>query len=302
MVDDSSFAEIPEAGLFILPGGYVAEDGSVHREAELSPVTGREEDLLGGVQAHTCAASVVTSMLSRCLKRIGSLTPVSHSLVSGLLTGDRDYLMLRLREMTFGPKVEAVWKCANPDCGKRMDVAFSLEELEFERRAVSERFFSCRIPSGHEDEGQIVEFRLPTGADQEALAPVVRVDEAGAVSQFLARCLRRVGECGQPSEDFINELPDAMRGRIIAEIERCAPQVEIELDLSCPECRTSFSVEFDFTAFFLAELKTNQRALEREAHFLAWHYHWSEQEILSLTRKKRRRYIELLQEEIERLN
>ena len=300
MAGDSSFAEIPEAGLFILPGGYVAEDGSTHREAELSPVTGKEEDLLGGAPPHACAASVITSLLARCLKRVGSLSPVSHSLAGGLLTGDRDYLLLRLREMTFGPKVEAVWRCANPDCGKPMDVAFSLDELAFERKAAPERFFTRRIPSGEKEDGLIVEFRLPTGADQEALATVVRVDEARAVNQLLARCVRRVGECSQPGEAFIKGLPDAARKEIVAEIERCAPQVEIELDLVCPECQTSFSAEFDFTSFFLTEMKSNQRALEREVHFLAWHYHWSEQEILSLTRRKRQRYVTLLREELDR--
>jgi hypothetical protein len=299
-----SSAEIPEAGVFVLPGGYVAEDGVAHREAELSPVTGMEEDLLGG-SPHACAASLVTSLLSRCLKRVGSLAPVSRSLASDLLTGDRDYLMLRLREMTFGPRVEAVWRCANPDCRKPMDVAFSLAEFAAESKAVNTRFFTRRIPSGQQGEEMIVEFRLPTGAEQEALAPVVRVDEARAVNQLLARCVRRVGECSQPDEafiPFIHGLPEAAREGIIAEIERCAPQVEIELDLNCPECHTSFRSEFDFTAFFLAELKTNQRALEREVHFLAWHYHWPEREILSLTRRKRQRYVALLQEQLDRFS
>jgi hypothetical protein len=288
--------------LCLLPGGYVAEDGVIHREAELSPLTGREEDMLGSVPPDTCAASVVTALLSQSLKRIGSLAPVSRSLVSNLLTGDRDYLMLRLREMTFGPKVEAIWRCANLDCRRQMDVAFSLADLTVESKIVTTRFFTHRILSDRGEEELTVEFRLPTGADQEALAPVVRSDESRAISQLLVRCVRRVGACGESEEALFHNLPAAVRDEIVAEIEGRAPQVVIELDMTCPECRTSFSSEVDFTAFFLAELKTNLRVLEREVHFLAWHYHWSEHEILSLMRRKRQRYVTLLQEELDQFS
>lgn len=298
--DSTSFTEMSEDGLCLLPGGYVAENGEVYREAELSPLTGREEDWLGSLRPDICAASVVTTLLSRCLKRIGPLASVSRSLVGDLLTGDRDYLMLKLREMTFGPNVEAVWRCASSDCYKPMDVTFSLADLAVESRTAPTRYFTRRIPYDRPDGELIVEYRLPTGADQEALAPIVRSDEEIAINQLLARCSRRVSDCSQPSEAFFRNLPAAVREEIIVEMEGRAPQVVIELDLSCPECRASFSAEFDFTAFFLAELKTNQRMLEREVHFLAWHYHWSEHEILSLTRRKRQRYVALLQEELDR--
>jgi hypothetical protein len=42
--------------------------------------------------------------------------------------------------------------------------------------------------------------------------------------------------------------------------------------------------------------------LYREIHYLAYHYHWSEREIMDMTRDKRRKYIEVLADEIERLN
>ncbi|HEX7048849.1 MAG TPA: hypothetical protein VF188_01455 [Longimicrobiales bacterium] len=40
-------------------------------------------------------------------------------------------------------------------------------------------------------------------------------------------------------------------------------------------------------------------ALYREVHHLAFHYHWSEAEILAMTRSKRQRYLSLLAQHLE---
>jgi hypothetical protein len=52
--------------------------------------------------------------------------------------------------------------------------------------------------------------------------------------------------------------------------------------------------------FFLAEMKSTLLQLERDIHLLAWNYHWTEREVLSLPRKKRRRYVEMVNEELDR--
>jgi hypothetical protein len=302
----NSPAEIPEAGLFALPGGYVADDGTVHCEVELAPLTGRLEERLFDAPFHMPSASVITILLAGCIKRLGTLATVDADVVKGLLVGDRDYLLVRLHEMVFGPKVNVVWRCVNAHCRKPMDVSFSLSELTIERKAVAERFFTHKFSlvdsrgavEANGLDGCEVKFRLPTGADQEALAAIFHADPSAAINQLLARCLQSRGGGRSLDAAEVEQWPAAARQELNEAMERLAPQVANELDLTCPECRTSFVANFDFTAFFLAEMAANARLLEREVHLLARYYHWSEQEILSLTRKKRRRYIELLQEEI----
>jgi hypothetical protein len=72
------------------------------------------------------------------------------------------------------------------------------------------------------------------------------------------------------------------------------PQAEIELDLACPVCNTAFSVVFDTAEFFLQELDQRAAQLTQDVHTLAWHYHWSERDILQLPRRRRARYLELI--------
>ena len=284
---------------FTLPGGYVDEHGVTQRQVELSPVTGFEEEYLANVGPAVCSASVVTGLLARCIQRVGTLEPVTTSLVTDLLVGDRDFLMLKLREITCGNKLDAVLFCPDPECGKPMDVTLNLDDFAPEMKPVSDRLFTLELPADEGETGSFsIEFRLPTGADQETAAPWISGDEESAVCQLLARTITRVNDETAVDQETVRALPPKVRIEIEERMEKLAPHVTIELETSCVECRKPFTTLVDLTSFFLAEMKQSRQSLEREFHFLAWHYHWRESEILALTRKKRRRYIELIQEEL----
>lgn len=301
--------ERPGEGLFLLPGGYLDERGRLHREVRLAPLTGRDEEYLALGAPGDATASAVTGLLARCLARVGSVERVDAALVRELLVCDREYLVLRLRALTFGPEVEAVLKCGGRECGQPMDVQFSLDDLQVERRAVGSRFFTAHLSSpvfvergGAREETRHVEFRLPTGADQEALAAVFRADEARALRLLLARTIRRVGTLTEVDEELVAGLPMSALEEIAGQMRLLSPQIEIELDGACPECGTPFSTRFDGVGFFASEVVGNLYGLELEVHLLAWHYHWSEQDILSMTRQKRRRYVNLLRGVLESQN
>ena len=299
--------EWPDERPFVLPGGYLDERGELHCEVRLAALTGHDEESLAHAAPGTAAAAAITALLTRCVERVGSIRRVSSALVRDLLVCDRDYLVLCLRSLAFGPRIEAVLDCRNPECGELMDVRFSLEELQFERRAVRSRFFTAQLASpvsiergGARDETRVVEFRLPTGADQEELAEVFRADEGRALRLLLARTVKRVGAFTDVDEALIAGLPSEVCDEIAGQMRRLSPQIEIEVAGACPECGALCSNRFDIAGFFVAEMRDNLHALEREVHFLALHYHWSERDILSLTRRKRQRYVELLREELER--
>jgi hypothetical protein len=61
-------------------------------------------------------------------------------------------------------------------------------------------------------------------------------------------------------------------------------------------------VPFDVQDFFFGELRTSRDLLYREVHYLAYHYHWGEREIMDMPRQKRRIYIDILAEEMGKLN
>jgi hypothetical protein len=298
---EAELPERPDEGLFVLRGGYVDGRGGLHREVQFAPLTGLDEEALAHAAPGTSAASAVTALLARTIERVGSIERVDAALVRDLLVCDRDYLVLRLRSYAFGPRVDAVLKCRGPGCGKLMDVRFSLDDLELESRPVRSRFFKTRLSTSAGAGGRgrpLVEFRLPTGADQEALAEVFRADEGRGLRLLLARTVRRVGARAESGEELIDRLSPSARAEVAEQMRRLTPHVEIEVEGACPECGVTCSSRFDIANFFLTEMRANLHGLEREVHFLALHYHWSEREILSLPRRKRQRYVALLRQEL----
>ena len=296
-------AEGDGVNIFVLPGGYVDDAGVAHAVVELEPLSGHDEEILAEMGKRGCAASVVTNLLSRRIKRLGTLTTITPALVRELLVGDRDFLMMKLRAMSFGTKVLSTLNCSNPACDELMDVAFDLNEIPIERYAINARIFKLQLSdaarlSDASDAQQDVEFRLPTGGDQEELAGIFAVDEARALDLLLARCVKRIGARESCDAEFIASLPFSTRGEIEAEIERLSPKISLALDGICPECGLPFESPLDLTNFFAAELQRNLPRLEQDVHTLALHYHWSEQDILALPRPKRLRYLRLLQSEL----
>lgn len=291
-----------------LPGGYVDRDGTVHRDAELLPLSGREEEFLAERQRLPSAA-LVTAVLERCVRRIGGFgPPLSEELVRNLLVADRQYLLLKLREATFGDQVQGTLPCAWPDCGNKVDIDFSIRAIPIkeseDKGPVYRVELSPEAVSGDEQgpNNRWVSFRLPNGADQEAVAPLLAANEARALSALLARCVLAIGEQPEPDEELIARLSPRARWEIEARMDTVAPKVELNMEIHCPVCGREFTAPFDLQDFFFGELRISRDLLYREVHYLAYHYHWSEREIMDMPRDKRRHYIAVLADEIERLN
>jgi hypothetical protein len=261
-------------GVCNLPGGLVLDDGRRLGRAELRPLTGREEEW---VTQHAGSPSVhlATKLLSACFVRLEDVI-VDSEIIDKLLVGDRDYLILQLRRMTLGDRFAAVFLCRA--CKRAMDVEFLAQDILIEPRPQNAVTYTWHGAQ------RVVRYRLPNGADQEAVADL---SPGEAVEVLLARCV--IDDGGTP-------LSVDERDALIADMDAHAPQLDLELDLNCPECGHSFTTPFDCTSFFFSEIRAQSRHLMREVHYLALHYHWSESEILNLQRDRRRGYLALLNE------
>jgi hypothetical protein len=293
--------------IFQLPGGYVSEDGILHREVELAVLSGREEELLAQ-RRNRESASLVTALLSRCVKRLGSIEPLSEEMARRLLVADRQFLLLKLREITFGDRVEATVTCPWPDCGKNVDINFSIADIPVKSSRDMGSSYSIELS---EDaafttaDGKCsreVVFRLPNGGDQETVSPLLRDNEARALSLLLERCICRIGSLENPNAESLRQLSPLARMEIEKAMADRAPHIELDMETDCPECSRAFNMPFDLHNFFFGQMRTSLDLLYREVHYLAYHYHWSETEIMDMPREKRHQYIEVLADEIERLN
>jgi hypothetical protein len=249
-----------------LPHG-VLRDGEWRRDALVRAPTGADEAMLVESFAGASAAARLDGLLARCIVRLGG-EEAGPADVRALVVGDREALLLQLRAAAFGERMSCVLEC--PACGEPMDLELAVGDLLVDAYA----------DAAAEHALGPLRFRLPTGADLEAVAEAADPDAGAAL--LLERCV------------LAGPLTDDTRDALEDELERLDPQADLRIAAICPSCDEPVDATVDPGAFLLDELADGSEALFREVHALARHYHWSEHEILGLELRRRRRYLDLL--------
>lgn len=291
----------------ILPGGYTDEYGVRHREVELRALRGREEETLTSRKAQSSAA-LVTDIISQCVMRVGTNSEISKNFARQLLVADRQFIILKLRELTFGDRVRATIQCLAPGCGSKIDVDFSLHDIpvkELEQKGPTytlELSPQAGLEVAHGEIHREISFRLPNGGDQEVVSPMISCNESLALSMLLERCIQGIGPFSNPDKELVSMLSPMARHEIEKAMEAMAPRLELAMTVTCPECLSEFNIPFNVQDIFFGDFRTNLEQLYREVHCLADHFHWSEREIMEMSKQQRGKYIEALANELERMN
>jgi hypothetical protein len=266
-------------------------DGQWCRNVLLQPLTGYEEEFLLQEGKSLSAAARVTHLLTRCVRRLGCLDPVGADTVRRLNVGDREALLLHLRRLALGERVSCLLSC--PSCSKKMDLELQLQELLLPAYAEAKSSYCAKIGAG--SEVYDVTFRLPNGYDQEAVAPLADDSVDSAAEVLLQRCIQGITTA---SGDKVAETPAIVLRELPQKMAELDPQAEILLNLRCPECEVQFVVPFDTTDYLCREINESEYDFYRQVHSLSFHYHWKEDAILAMTRRKRQIYLTLLADEI----
>jgi hypothetical protein len=277
----------------ILWNGYW-QDGACQREVRVCAVAEDDDGLVDDLSAAALPLERNTRLLERCVLGLRHEQDVSQ-----LSLGDRETLLLHARRLTFGGQIDCVLPC--PECRERMDFRLQIERLLLHRDAgAPARYFEEIVEAG--GKRFRVRFRVPCGADlEDGLRPPQR-KPTEAVEVVLARCVEWVRLEGELSNGSalaaipIEELPAGLPSKISERMAELDPQAETTLQLACPACQHSFTTCFDIGDYFFRELRAREHCRYQEVHQLALAYHWSETEILSMSPRKRRMYLDLLAE------
>ena len=196
-----------------------------------------------------------------------------------LSVADLDFLMLRLRQMVFGDRIAADTRCVAADCGKRVEIAFQIED--YLNSYQPDRSTSFKSEDGWlQLDDSTISFRLPTGGDR-----IVAESHPDPERVLIERCVQPV--------NISAELLD----RVQAEMEAIAPSLGNILEGNCPECRKTVEVYFDPQLFCLQELRDRAKFIYEDIHLLAMYYRWTEESILNLPHDRRRYYVEMIRQE-----
>jgi hypothetical protein len=265
-----------------VPTGLRRGDG-LQRRMWLRPWSGEDVAALAeGVESDAPLAVRTSELLGRCLSLEQEGAPAGAVVARHLTVGDREALLLHLHRLTHGDRLDLVADCSH--CGERMELELRAGVLLMPTEPACEAEQWAKLSRGGETIS--VRVRLPTGEDQERAARRAAADEGAAARELLRACLLEVAAD--------RELPDEIEGLLADKLGELDPQAEIRLAARCPHCRSDIELGLDAGELVLSEIDRAREGLLREVHLLALHYHWSEAEILAMTPRRRRRYLELL--------
>lgn len=194
--------------------------------------------------------------------------------------GQRDALLLSLRQVTFGDALPGKDNC--PQCNETVEFALSCAALSADAPEPRRR----RLVA----DGYDVTVRPLTSFDLGAAANASTLQAARSL--LLQHCVKEVLYQGVTTP--VQALPQSLQNSIAETALATDPHAEKVLELSCPTCKNEWQSLLDIGQIFWMEICAWAQRLLLEVHQLATAYGWTEDEILKLGPVRRATYLQMV--------
>lgn len=189
--------------------------------------------------------------------------------------GRRDSSLLQ-RYCTEGGTIDALADC--PACGAVMDLSLDPRML-----AATPSRGQVTVEHG----GYVVSARPPTVQDLQDLP--TDGDEETMRWFLLERCVVSATRGAEVLR--VGDLPDDVLDLVERALDEADPAADIRIELTCEECRGTWTEPLDPVVFAWSAVESAARRLATDVHLLAHSYGWSEREILALSPFRRHLYL-----------
>ncbi len=194
-----------------------------------------------------------------------------------------DREILDLRESLFGSILSTRVHC--PHCGEAHDCELDIRDVRDNPPRIADATPVARLSV----EGANILCRAPTPSDLDAIADL---SGQSAIVSLLDRVIIEAERDGLPLPP--SNWTDEMIAATSESLQRLDPQAATKLRFDCPACVHAWEEPFDPITYFWNELENWAHALLQDIAALARAYGWTEPEILTLSPRRRRHYLNLL--------
>lgn len=216
---------------FTLPSGA---------DIDLREMTGVEEELLTN-QRLIRSGDAVNQVLANCILRIGESNEIGTKPVLDMLSGDRLFTLVRLRQVSLGDEVELDLVCPNAACRAKNHVVVDLNDLSFTPYG-EDREFIFALPGS----GRKVRFVHLDGNKEKRLA---QLEEPNISSAMLIRILEIDGTA--PTKKALSEMSMRDRSALRAEMLRVDAGIDTNIEADCESCGTRIRTRLEAEPPFL---------------------------------------------------
>lgn len=255
---DFSDVEVAEDGYVHdvpLLAGYVDENGFLHKTFTYREMNGKDEEAINKADVRANGGKLANILISRCVSEIGSLTKKEHhkdwdNIVRSLYGGDLDYMLLKIREISKGKEISIEHKC--PECKTKLKTTFSIDELGV-NPFNDLREIPFTLPRGYKDpKGEIHTegvLRRITGLDRELIVPIMKKNNAQAVTMLLSR-LMQFNDGAYVTNDCVSNMSTRDREYLENLISENDFGVDMSVEVTCSNCGEDLSGVIGQSNFF----------------------------------------------------
>lgn len=227
-----------------------------------------------------------SELLSQAEKSLCLLTRIYPDMniqeLAELTLGERDALLLKLRQKTFGDNIEIYCQCVN--CDESLELNLKGSDIlihkpdEFQKR-------------GTFTKGDLViSYHLPTTLDILKGQNVHNEEDAWQV--VVKSCIEEISK----NDDLLdaNDLSVELLEELSQKMGEEDPQAEVLFNMRCPKCKKETETIFDIGQYLETEIMFLAKQILTEVQTIAKFYGWSEERILAMSPKRRQFYLEAL--------
>lgn len=239
--------ETRSSGTVDLPAGYLTHAGQLIRTAQVRELDGHDEERLARLDITENVAVWVTELLSLAVEDIGGEKPTKE-VIKSLLIGDRDALMLGIRQVTYGNNIDYKLHCDK--CGNDSIATVHIDE-DISVKMMEDplvREYEVPLRKGY------AKVTLLDGAAQEAFSKNFE-KRTGPELNTIMLSKSVIDINGQPTygqEEHVRALSTADRATLVEFISEHQPGPELgnEILVPCATCGTEYPILLGIAQFF----------------------------------------------------
>lgn len=203
------------------------------------------------------------------------------NLISNMTIGDRNSILLYFRRIMFGNTIQCNVRCQK--CHESITFDLSISNLLSQELKNPQKEYKLN------DTVYNIDLRPLKGEHQNFLINNSETLTLESLTSYLLQSF-----VGSSNPSLPEKLPIDLFEKILNQLEFVDPLFNIVVDVRCSLCNDSFLSPLCISDFIFEELQPLTSSIYNEVHWLALYYHWSEDDILSLPTKRRKRYLNLL--------
>jgi hypothetical protein len=250
---------------YTLPVGFPNPDtNELHRQVEVSPMKGELRKKLASEEVRNQPQQGINLVFQRCIESIEGVEP-TQKVIQEMTGADRDFCVMKIREISMGKDVTFNFKCRNENCKATIQGVVNLEEdieedhwdEETARERLEDNLFTFVITTENADKefvrnfDETGKFFVPRGQELKQISDTI--DRNPIEAQYDLYYLSMLEWNGETREELdFNPFDDSVAGVIdhfSAEFESIVPGPDFSVEFICAECGQSMPADLQGSDF-----------------------------------------------------